>query len=127
MINLYTSQQFFDQPSSITNGQLIAMNPKFRQAILKAIRKPIAKKLKDPIIVKEKNEDVELNYASRSEKKAMALYCDAYIKNVKILLIIDSSSTGCIISLKLLKDLDMEITEASKTIMVNVNSEKRRP
>ena len=27
----------------------------------------------------------------------------------------------------LLKDLDMEITQASKTVMVNVNGERRRP
>ncbi|CAI2184202.1 18086_t:CDS:2, partial [Funneliformis geosporum] len=33
----------------------------------------------------------------------------------------------CIISLKLLKELDMEIDKASKTIMVNVNEERRRP
>ncbi|CAI2190368.1 19288_t:CDS:1, partial [Funneliformis geosporum] len=59
--------------------------------------------------------------------RATALYCDAYIKNVKIPLIIDSSSAGCIIFIKLLKDLDMEITGASKTIMVNINDEKRRP
>ncbi|CAI2165401.1 8992_t:CDS:2 [Funneliformis geosporum] len=103
------------------------MNLKFRQAVLKAIRKQIAKKPKDPIIVEEKNENIEFNYANKSEKRTTALYCDAYIKNMKIPLIIDSGSAGCIISLKLLKDLDMEITGACKTIIVNVNSEKRRP
>ncbi|CAI2186617.1 14252_t:CDS:1 [Funneliformis geosporum] len=124
MVNLYTPQQFFDQPANITNRQLITIIPKFRLAILKAIQKLIAKKPKDPIIVKEKNEDIELNYASRSKKRTMALYYDVYIKNVKIPLIIGSSSVGCIICIKLLKDLDMKITEASKTIMVNVNDKK---
>ncbi|CAI2186574.1 10572_t:CDS:2, partial [Funneliformis geosporum] len=33
----------------------------------------------------------------------------------------------CIISLKLLKELDMKIDKASKTIMVNVNGERRQP
>ncbi|CAI2188933.1 2092_t:CDS:1, partial [Funneliformis geosporum] len=60
-------------------------------------------------------------------KRAMALYCNAYIDRVKIPLIIDSGSAEYIISLKLLKDLDMKITQALKTIMVNVNGEKRRP
>ncbi|CAI2184842.1 19056_t:CDS:2 [Funneliformis geosporum] len=95
------------------------INSKFRQIILKVIRKSIAKKLKDPIIVEEKNEDIELNYASRSKKRVTALYYDAYIKNVKIPLIIDSGFARCIISLKLLKDLDMEITGASETIMTH--------
>ena len=29
MVSPYTPQQFFDQPANITNGQLLAMNPKF--------------------------------------------------------------------------------------------------
>jgi hypothetical protein len=40
---------------------------------------------------------------------------------------VDSGSAGSIISLSLLKDLEMEITRASKTVMVNVNGERRRP
>ncbi|CAI2194911.1 5762_t:CDS:2, partial [Funneliformis geosporum] len=68
------------------------------------------------IDIEKKEDDVEL-IQHKSEKRATALYCDAYIKNMKILLIIDSGSAGYIISLKLLKDLDIEITEASKTIM----------
>jgi len=33
MITPYTPQQFFDQPANITNGQLLAMNPKFSRAV----------------------------------------------------------------------------------------------
>ena len=47
MIDPYTPQRFFDQPTNITNSQLIVMNLKFRQAIMKAIRKPVAKKPKE--------------------------------------------------------------------------------
>ncbi|CAI2194132.1 5032_t:CDS:2, partial [Funneliformis geosporum] len=75
---------------------------------------------------KERTENIELNFANKAEKRAVSLYCDAYIKDTKISLIIDSSLAECIISLKLLKDLDMEIIQASKTIMINVNRKKRR-
>ncbi|CAI2194674.1 11947_t:CDS:2, partial [Funneliformis geosporum] len=36
-------------------------------------------------------------------------------------------SSSCIISLRLLKELDMEIDRPSKTIMINVNGERQRP
>ncbi|CAI2180686.1 3748_t:CDS:2, partial [Funneliformis geosporum] len=130
MVDPYTLQRFFDQHANITNCQLIAMNPKFGQAVMKAIRK-LAKKPKEQIIVNEKPDEPENMESNLSKndtmKRATALYCDAYIDGVKIPLIIDSGSAGCIISLKLLKDLEMVITQASKTIMVNVNGEKRRP
>src|SRR5215216_6321515 len=98
---------------------------------MKVIRKPIAKKPKEQIVVSEKPDEPDNMKSNLSKndtmKRAIALYCDAYIDRVKIPLIIDSGSTGCIISLKLLKDLDMKITQVLKTIMVNVNAEKRRP
>ncbi|CAI2188087.1 10891_t:CDS:2, partial [Funneliformis geosporum] len=85
----------------------------------------------EQIIVKEKPNEPDNMKSNLSKndttKRATALYCNAYINGVKIPLIIDFGSAECIISLKLLKDLDMEITQASKTIMVNVNGEKRRP
>ena len=61
------------------------------------------------------------------EGKSTALYCDASIKNIRIPLIIDSGSAGSIISVSLLRDLDMEISRPSNTVMVNVNGERRRP
>ena len=62
-----------------------------------------------------------------NDDKTSALYCNASIKHIEFPLIVDSGSAGCIISLALLKDLDMEITQASRTVMVNVNGERRRP
>src|SRR4051812_16277076 len=101
------------------------MNPKFGQAVMKAIQKPVAKKAKEPIVVEEKDEPIDSHLLNNEgAKKTTALYCNAYIKEMKIPLIVNSSSAGCIISLKLLKDLDMKITRAFKTIMVNVNGEK---
>ena len=35
MVEPYTLQQFFDQKADITNGQLLAMNPKFGLTIAK--------------------------------------------------------------------------------------------
>ncbi|CAI2174327.1 14298_t:CDS:2 [Funneliformis geosporum] len=73
---------------------------------------PIAKKPKEQIIMEEKTnkpDNMESNLSKNdTTKRATALYCNTYIDRVKILLIIDFGSAGCIISLKLLKDLDME-------------------
>ncbi|CAB4444377.1 unnamed protein product [Rhizophagus irregularis] len=129
MVEPYTPQQFFDQVANITNGQLLAMNPKFGLTIAKQLRKPvIRKKDEDSEKIQTKNavnnetpEDggiaelqdlMQANTSSNS--KSSALYCDASIKHIQFPLILDSGSTGSIISLSLLKDLDMEITRASK-------------
>ncbi|PKC52007.1 hypothetical protein RhiirA1_482476, partial [Rhizophagus irregularis] len=142
MVEPYTPQQFFDQVANITNGQLLAMNPKFGLTIAKQLRKPVMrKKDEDSEKIQTKNavnnetpEDggiaelqdlMQANTSSNS--KSSALYCDASIKHIQFPLILDSGSAGSIISLSLLKDLDMEITRASKTVMVNVNGERRRP
>ena len=42
MVESYTVQQFFDQQADITNGQLLAMNPKF---FLNVIVRPVTKLL----------------------------------------------------------------------------------
>ncbi|CAI2200832.1 2220_t:CDS:1, partial [Funneliformis geosporum] len=73
------------------------------------------------------NEPYSLSTPNKNDPKSTALNCQAHIKKKEISLIVDSGSCGCIISLKLLKELDMEIDKASKTIMVNVNGERRRP
>jgi hypothetical protein len=141
MVSPYTPQQFFDQPADITNGQLLAMNPKFRQTINKMLRKPVTRKKDENQEKKatkkseeEEEEEAEeqdlmqmLNMPRPNDDKTSALYCEASIKHIRFPLIVDSRTAGCIISLALLKDLDMEITRASKTVMVNVNGERRRP
>ncbi|GES92855.1 retroviral-like aspartic protease 1 [Rhizophagus clarus] len=140
MIEPYTTQQLFDQPADITVGQLLAMNPKLRMAINKNLRKPIVRK-KDETTKKRTTADEEkgenkateiedlmaINTSKPSDNKSSALYCEASIKHIKFPLIVDSGSAGSIMSLALLKDLQMEITRASKTVMVNVNGERRRP
>ena len=130
MVSPYTPQQFFDQPANITNGQLLAMNPKFGLTIAKQLKKPVARKKTDKMDEDEVPSEPESksNFSSNpNSDKSSALYCEASIKNIKFPLIVDSGSAGSIISLRLLKDLDMEITQASKTVMVNVNGERRRP
>ncbi|GET01638.1 retroviral-like aspartic protease 1 [Rhizophagus clarus] len=140
MIEPYTTQQLFDQPADITVGQLLAINPKLRMAVNKNLRKPIVRK-KDETTEKrttaneekDENEATEvedlmaINTSKPSDDKSSALYCEASIKHIKFPLIVDSGSAGSIMSLTLLKDLQMEITRASKTVMVNVNGERRRP
>ncbi|CAI2194951.1 15322_t:CDS:2, partial [Funneliformis geosporum] len=77
MVDPYIPQRFFDQPANITNGQLIVMNLKFRQAVMKAIQKPITKKPKEQIIVEEKPNkanNMESNLSKNDiTKKATAL------------------------------------------------------
>ena len=45
MVKPYITQQFFDTPASITNGQLLALNQKFTMDIVKKLQKSITKKL----------------------------------------------------------------------------------
>jgi hypothetical protein len=141
MTDPYTLQQLFGQSADISVGQLLAMNPKLRMSVNRALRKPTTRK---------KNEDKEKKTTKKNEKsdeeethraedlmtmaatrpnsdKWTALYCEASIKHIKFPLIVDSGFAECIISLALLKDLEMEITKASKIVMVNVNGERRRP
>ncbi|GES72789.1 retroviral-like aspartic protease 1 [Rhizophagus clarus] len=141
MVEPYTPQQFFDQKADITNGQLLAMNPKFGLTIAKQLRKPVVRAKDNEKNSIKKNDEVPddkntpevddliqvANTAGPNADRTSALYCEASIKHIKFPLIVDSGSAGSIISLSLLKDLDMEITKASKTVMVNVNGERRRP
>lgn len=160
MVEPYTTQQFFDTPANITNGQLLALNQKFTMDVVKKLRKPITRKPnkgkgpavaaetprpeenelnREPIGAKpmdtaEVNEDDEYlapqetyNSSKKDEQKSTALYCQAHIKNKEISLIVDSGSSGCIISYALLKELGMQIQKESKTIMINVNGERRKP
>jgi hypothetical protein len=55
------------------------------------------------------------------------LYCQATINNKEFALIVDSGSSGCIISLQFLRRLGKEVDKASETVMVNVNGERRKP
>ncbi|GET04440.1 hypothetical protein GLOIN_2v1869520 [Rhizophagus clarus] len=137
MIEPYTTQQLFDQLADITVGQLLAMNPKLHMANNKNLRKPIVRK-KDETTEKrttaneEKSENeateiedlMAINTSKPSDDKSSALYCEASIKHIKFSLIVNSGSARTIMSLALLKDLQMEITRASKTVMVNVNREQ---
>jgi hypothetical protein len=132
MVEPYTPQQLFDQPADISVGQLLAMNPKLRMATNKLLRKPIARKKDETLEDKKEKMDVvedllSANLSRPNADKTSALYCEASIKHIQFPLIVDSGSAGSIISLALLKDLDMEITKASRTVMINVNGERRRP
>ncbi|CAB5364533.1 unnamed protein product [Rhizophagus irregularis] len=143
MVEPYTPQQFFDQKADITNGQLLAMNPKFGLTVAKQLRKPVVRTKTEEQDKKPVKKDDEIpnngnvsevedlmqvaNTAGPNDDRTSALYCEASIKYIRFPLIVDSGSAGSIISLSLLKDLDMEITKVSKTIMVNVNGERRRP
>ena len=67
------------------------------------------------------------NNAKNNNQKSTALYCQAHIKNKEISLIVDSGSSGCIMSAALMEVLEIECDAVSNTVMVNVNGERRRP
>jgi len=64
MVEPYTPQQFFDQKADITNGQLLAMNPKFGLTIAKQLRKPVVRKKieeQDKKTIKKTNDNASEN------------------------------------------------------------------
>ena len=100
--------------ADISVGQLLGLVPKLRSELAKGIRKPSGKKAH---LADNKNEST----------KSTALYCDAYVKGVKIPLIVDTGSAGSVVSLKFLQEIDMEIDKPSNIYMININGEKRKP
>ncbi|GES92557.1 hypothetical protein GLOIN_2v1448689 [Rhizophagus clarus] len=142
MVEPYTLQQFFDQKAYITNGQLLVMNPKFGLTIAKQLRKLVVRTKDNEKNSIKKNDEMPddkntpevddliqvANTARPNADQTSALYYEASIKHIKFLLIVDSGSAGSIISLSLLRDLDMKITKASKTVMSEmIGSVKPKP
>ncbi|GBB94967.1 hypothetical protein RclHR1_24530001, partial [Rhizophagus clarus] len=118
MVEPYTPQQFFDQKANITN---VRAKDNEKNSIKKNNEVP------DDKNTLEVDDLIQVANTTRpNANQTSALYCEVSIKHIKFLLIVDSGSARSIISLSLLKDLDMEITKASKTVMVNVNGERRR-
>src|SRR5256885_13693 len=119
------------------------MVPKFGLTIAKQLRKLIQrKKNKEPEkkpTQNQTNEDatedkgvsevedlMQVNTSRLNDNRASALYCKTFINHSCFSLIIDSRSARSIISLALLKNLDMKIIRVSKTVMVNVNDKSQR-
>ncbi|GBB90053.1 hypothetical protein RclHR1_16920003 [Rhizophagus clarus] len=137
---IYAAAVFRPKKPILRIGQLLAMNPKFGLTIAKQLRNSVVRAKDNEKNSIKKNDEVPddkntpevddliqvANTAGPNADRTSALYCEASIKHIKFPLIVDSGSAGSIISLSLLKDLDMEITKASKTVMVNVNGERRR-
>ncbi|GES86520.1 zinc knuckle protein [Rhizophagus clarus] len=106
MVEPYTLQQFFDQKADITNGQLLAMNPKFGLTIAKQLRKPVVRakdneknsikkndKMPDDKNTLEVDDLIQVaNTAGPNADRTSALYCEASIKHIKFPLIVDSGS-----------------------------------
>ena len=55
-----------------------------------------------------------------------AVYCDAYVENHPIYLIIDTGSTGSLITKGFLDKIGRKIQESSSVNMVDVNGGKKR-
>ncbi|CAB5352143.1 unnamed protein product [Rhizophagus irregularis] len=98
MVEPYTPQQFFDQKADITNGQLLAMNPKFGLTVAKQLRKPVVRTKTEEQDKKPVKKDDEIpnngnvsevedlmqvaNTAGPNDDRTSALYCEASIKHI---------------------------------------------
>ena len=74
MVKPYTPQQFFDQPANITNGQLLAMNPKFGLTVALQLRKPVVKNNKDGEISTENKQDTNNNETNEEEEPLVQMH-----------------------------------------------------
>ena len=72
------------------------------------------------------NPSTETTIGSEDQKAVDAVYCDAYIDNNPIYLIVDTGSTSSIISKSFLDSIERTIDEPSSINMVDINGGKKR-
>ena len=104
-----------DKPANITFGQLFKAAPSMRTDLIRSLQKKkiIRRKLKS-------------NVNLQNTQKSTALYCDAKVQDKVIPLIVDSGSSGSVVSSYLLKDLGIKIDRPSTVNMINVHGESKR-
>ena len=71
------------------------------------------------------NPSTETTIGSEDQKAVDAVYCDAYIDNNSIYLIVDTGSTSSIISKSFLDSIERTIDEPSSINMVDINGGKK--
>lgn len=100
------------QRANITFGQLLQISPKLRSDVGRSLRKPTGRSAK---------------FAHQDTINTTAMYCEAYVKGVKIPLIVDTGAAGSIVTCQLLHEIGVAIDRPSTTMMINVNGERKRP
>jgi hypothetical protein len=105
-----------NKQANITYGQLLLAAPNMRQDLAKGLQKkkmPVKRKFKS-------------NLGVQPSHRATALYCNANIMGNNIPLIVDSGSSGSVVSSHLLKKLGIQIDRPSSINMINVHGESKR-
>ena len=105
-----------NQKADITYGQLLLSAPGMRQDLVKSLQKK-----KTPPKRKQRT-----NIGIRSGHKSTALYCDAKVNKKTIALIVDSGSSGSVVSSHLLQIVGMNIERPSTVNMISVHGESKR-
>jgi RNase H-like domain found in reverse transcriptase/Reverse transcriptase (RNA-dependent DNA polymerase)/Aspartyl protease/Zinc knuckle len=105
-----------NQKANITYGQLLLGAPGMRQDLMKSLQK---KKLQ----TKRKQ---RTNIGIQPNHKSTALYCDAKVEGKTIPLIVDSGSSGSVVSSLLLQKLGIKVERPSTVNMISVHGESKR-
>ncbi|CAG8466295.1 15105_t:CDS:2 [Cetraspora pellucida] len=105
-----------DKPANITVSQLIRIAPSLRAELNRSLkRKKVMPKRK-----------LKNNINIIPEIRSMALYCDAKVLDKVFPLIVDSGSSGSVISSHFLRELGIKIERPSTVNMINVHEESKR-
>ncbi|CAG8634586.1 3369_t:CDS:2, partial [Diversispora eburnea] len=105
-----------NKQANITYGQLLLAAPNMRQDLAKGLQKkkmPVKRKFKS-------------NLGVQPSHRTTALYCNANIMGNNIPLIVDSESSGSVVSSHLLKKLGIQIDCPSFINMINIHGESKR-
>src|SRR6185436_13238439 len=78
---------------------------------------------KNKILVRKRK---STNISIQSNHQSTALYCNAKVKDMTIPLIINSGSSGSVVSSYLLKKIKIKVERPSPVNMVNVHGESKR-
>ncbi|CAG8530301.1 3786_t:CDS:2 [Ambispora leptoticha] len=106
-----------NKKADITYAQLFQAAPNVRKEALKILR--------PGRVTKGKLAEFCLNRSD--EAYTTSMYCDARVNGRPIILILDSGSSGCVVSAGFLKDSGITIDRPSTVMMVGVHGEQKRP
>src|SRR5260363_105326 len=101
--------------ANITFRQLLWSVPAMRTQLVQGLQKKVTTKRKSQTFVN-----------LQPTPTSTALYCDAVVNNKIILLIVDSGSSGSVVSSYLLSELGVKVKRPSTVNMVNVHGQSKR-
>ncbi|CAG8625956.1 15422_t:CDS:2, partial [Acaulospora morrowiae] len=104
-----------NKPVNIIFGQLLKEVPSMKQELLKSLikKKTVRRKTK-------------MNVNIGTSQESTALYCTATVYEHKIPLIIDSGSSGSVVTMQLLKKLKVKPERSSIIKIISVHGESKR-